>query len=274
MGVAIVYLLERGVGPIVEREHRHDERDGDRHGVATTRFGRLLRGHGRSTRPPEPFAPGTPGLSAAAIFAHAGEVNLRISAAVSASQPPAVDTAVLGALLGLAARGRCALLLRTTRNWSVTRPKQRRRAEALTWSVRRVEGGREQAMDEGWVESALLAALDALAADGAPSPAPAAGPYRSAVITPSASGIDGAAVPVPALIQALTRGHDPPRGWLKGVLRGEARRWARATRDAEVGAALGAELASLFRDRTTRARVCALFAQVRAGLAGGERKAG
>ena len=166
MGSAVVNVARRGVGPIVEREHRHDEIDGDRRGEAATRCGRLVRGHGQSTRGPEPFVPGTPGLAAAAIFAHARDVNLSIGAALSASQPPAVDTALLGALLGLAARGRCALVLGTTRTWSLAGPGARTRsAEKHTWRVQRVEGARERAMGEGWVESALLAALDALVAE-------------------------------------------------------------------------------------------------------------
>jgi hypothetical protein len=270
MGGAVAYVAKRGVGPIVEREHRHDERDGDRRGEAATRFGRLVRGQGRSTRPPMPFVPETPRLAAAAIFAHAGDVNLSLGTALSSSQPPAVNTAVLGALLGLAARGRCALLLGTTRTWSLAGPGAKTRStEAHTWTVQRVEGARERAMDEGWVESALLAALDALAAE-TPSAAPGVSPYRTAGTAPSAPGIEGAAMPVPALIRALTGGREHPRSWLKGILRREAgRRAARGAPDPEVGAALGQELASIFyRDRAMRTPLRALLVQVGAGLAG------
>ena len=95
-------------------------------------------------------------------------------------------------------------------------------------------------------------------------------PYRTAGTAPSEPGIEGVAVPISALIRALTGGRERPRSWLKGILRREAgRRARRGAPDPERTAlALGQELASIFRDRATRAPARALFAEVAAGLAG------
>ncbi len=274
-GIGGVLLLREAVEQMFHRDHVHDQRLGDRRGEARAVFGIVRRANGRATRDAGLLAPGTPGLSSMPVFVNMRALAPVIGRALRAPQPKAVDVAVLAALLGLASRGRCELVLRVTRAWQ--RPSGgvvRREAERFTVHVRRVAGAGALAPEQGWLENALLTALDGLSVSRSRNP-PAApptvtGPYRSGAPTPPSTS--EVPVLVETLMGALTGGRLKARNWLHSVLRAEAAGPSALPYEARLAVAsrVSADLAAVLA-RPASSPAAALLAQIRQGLALGGR---
>jgi hypothetical protein len=214
-------------------------------------LGRLVKGHGSVTRDGGALAPGMPELRALPVFADIRAIGGHVARATGGAQPKAVDLAVAAALLGLASRGRCELLVRTKRSWyKADDAALLRLPDHHTVLVRRLANGRALPLEAGWLEGALLAALDAISGARlvrAPQPSPR-GPYRQGPAAPEPAFAGEEPVLVEALMGALTGGRRKARGWLRAILRDEARR-ARREGDLDTGAtsAVGPALAAVFK---------------------------
>jgi hypothetical protein len=229
----------------LHREYLHDE--GGRRGKADALFGILLRGEGQAVRVDPPFVPGTRSLDGALVFASMRVIHPMLAKVLrSSSQPKAVDTAVLAAFLGLAARGHVELVAGWPRWWlkgsdvSLTA----RATGALTVTVRRRAAGEGLREEEGWLEQALLAAIGGHR-PGPPrsSGSPVTGPYRRGRDeVRDVEAADGEPVRVEAILATLTEGRRQPRLHLHRLLRAEAAGAASRTEDAEVA---GEELLSV-----------------------------
>jgi hypothetical protein len=255
------------IDELFHRDHVHEE--GSRRGEARTLFGRVVTGEGQATRIGDRYRPATRSQDASLVFAGMRSVNPEIARALRlSSQPRAVDVAVLSALLGLAARGRCELVLRVHRSWERPRSgKVLRRSDVNAVLVRRGARGADADGETGWLENALLAALDQLSTSAPEPPGGAAlGPYRSGKGAPSAEQASGSLVTVPALLAGLTGRRAEARGWLRGNLRAEARRNpGRQDLAADQARGLGAELGAELRGEPT-GPAGALLTQIRAAL--------
>jgi hypothetical protein len=268
-GVVNVKLLSGAFARLFRRDFRHDEREGERSGNARTVLGRLVQGEGRGTRVHGPFAPNAPSLAAAPAFASIRALSRELQRRLrSAHQPNAVETAVLAALLGLASRGRCELVVRVTRGWAMPSGGRRvRRPDHCTVMVQRVARGRDLPLEQGWVENTLLAALDALTA-GAPRVQGAQlGPYRAGAQEDERRAPRACdAIQVEALLAAFTGGRPNAVGWLRGILKDEARRAQPPAPELE--AQLAGELHEALGTGTPRSTPGrALMTQVQVGLA-------
>jgi hypothetical protein len=133
--------------------------------------------------------------------------------------------------------------------------------------VRRAEHGRDLPLEEGWVENALLAALDALAVGAPAAQGSQLGPYRAGA---GAGERRDAPLAEPILLErlleALTGGRPNAIGWLRGILKEEARR-ARSALANETVTALTAELHEAFRVGIPHGMAArGILAQVQTGL--------
>jgi len=284
-GLGAVGLLRQAVERLFQREHRHDQGEGDRRGQARALFGRVRQATGGATRDRGLFAPGTPALEALPVFVNMRVLAPDIGRALRAPQPKAVDIAVLAALLGLASRGRCELVLRVTHGWQrPTGSVLRRDAERYTLRVRPTARAGALPREDGWLENALLTALEAVSSTPpGRTPSPAGGrvagsPYRSGA--PAVRAPREGSMPIETLMGALTGGRHKARRWLHGVLRAQAAGAGALSHEAKVTAAarVGPELAAVLRLRRAGAGAgpvpaAALLAQVREGLALGGRGA-
>ncbi len=225
-GVAALVLVRLAMEKVFYLDYRHDQAEGDRRGEAHVVSGRVGAAAGRATRDAGVFAPGTPGLAGLPVFVNMGVFAPEIGRAMRAPYPKGADVAVLASLLGLASRGRCELVLRLTRTWT-RRPGERVRKgpDRFTVRVRRIAARGALPPEQGWLENALLAALEAVSTAPGQTSIRAVrgeGPYRSTATALAAEQRD-APVPIDVLLGAFTGGRLEARRWLHSVLRGEAK---------------------------------------------------
>ena len=271
-GLASCVMLRAAFEQLVAREHVHDQPG--RPGSAHTVLGRLVKGRGHGTRDGGALAPGTPEVTALPVFADIRAIGGHVGSALGGAQPKAVDLAIAAALLGLASRGRCELLVRTTRSWykGEAPAPLTRVPDQHTVLVRRLASGRALPLEAGWLEGALLAALDALGgthAARAPQPSPR-GPYRQGLVVPAPTFTGEEPILVETLMGALTGGRRKARGWLRAILRDEARRARReGDLDARATSTVGPALAAVFKAPPRRfgtSPAAALLVQITHGI--------
>lgn len=245
--VAFVCLLQFASG-LSERRYRLD--DGERVGTATGIGGRLWEATGSVTKSGVVFAPGAPDLTATLVFDNIRHLARDVGRALQRAEPSAIDLAITAGLLGLAARGRCELVVRTVQSWrkAAYEPVRSKPPRHGVW-VRRCAGGEAPSPEEDAVEAAILAAF---------GPAEQASPSSAAVSregdrrAPASDAVlAGDLVSIGRLVSTLVGDRPHARGWLRGMIKTQGRREGRnrprpRLLDEPEAAALGRRLAGLF----------------------------
>lgn len=226
VGFFAVASFMEGAMELSERRYRHD--DGERRGTARMGLGPLWEASGSVTGPGVVFAPGAPGLTAAVVLTHIRDLAPAVGRALQRDQPSAVDVAVTAALLGLASRGRCELVLRTTRSWEKTEHQAvRRHLPSHTLWLRRDARALGQPPEDGAVEAAILVALGQDGVAAAAEPGAKGGVYRRA---PEVDGPPaGELISIEQMMLGLIGKRPYPRGWLRRKIRKQVRQEAHAS---------------------------------------------
>lgn len=164
---AIVLLAALGTQALCARTLEYRDRDGGSHGALTLLWGVCLSGSGEvrgALREAGALVPGLRSLDARGtaleiLRALGSQTNERVGATAAPPTRWATDAVVLGAVLGLAARGRVKVSLQSRHGWSRRLFDEPRSHALATRAYLTLNEGVRPEDEEGPFEQALLAAL-------------------------------------------------------------------------------------------------------------------